>query len=44
LDSPRGQPWAIGGESVRVSGRAAGLILSIGLLCGCSQQAEPQRI
>jgi hypothetical protein len=24
---------------VRVSGRAAGLILSIGLLCGCSQQA-----
>jgi hypothetical protein len=24
---------------VRVSGRAAGLILSIGLLCGCNQQA-----
>jgi hypothetical protein len=28
-----------GGESVRVSAWAAGLILSIGLLCGCNQQA-----
>jgi hypothetical protein len=27
------------GDSVRVSGRAAGLILSIALLCGCSQKA-----
>jgi hypothetical protein len=27
------------GVSVRVSGRAAGLALSIALLCGCSQQA-----
>jgi hypothetical protein len=24
---------------VRVSGRAAGLILSLGLICGCSQQS-----
>jgi hypothetical protein len=24
---------------VRVSGRAAGLVLSLGLICGCSQQS-----
>src|SRR5215217_5569517 len=31
--------WTPGGGSVRVSRRAVGLILCLGLLCGCSQQA-----